>query len=187
MSQKENQRVALTKRLLQEGLLRLLKEKSIYKINVTELCQESGINRATFYKHYQTPFDVLTDMGDSMAQEFMASQDLEAFRENPDHGAFLTDMCRYLFQHAEKMKVLIQYNMDDEISNLFNAIPQSRALLEDCLKDNFEKSEVPLVSTFIYSGSYHLIRRWIMEGIPKSPEEIAEILFRLGTSGWGKG
>lgn len=49
---KDDQRVTLTKRLLQEGLLRLLETKEIDKINVTELCRESGINRATFYRHY---------------------------------------------------------------------------------------------------------------------------------------
>ena len=45
---KENQRIAVTKRMLQEGLLRLLRTQPIDKIKVTELCEESGINRATF-------------------------------------------------------------------------------------------------------------------------------------------
>ena len=51
MAQKENQRITLTKKLLQEGLLRLLEVKTLDNISVTELCRESGINRATFYNH----------------------------------------------------------------------------------------------------------------------------------------
>ena len=62
MAQKENQRIALTKKLLQEGLLRLLETKSLDKISVTELCRESGINRATFYNHYNSPQELLTDI-----------------------------------------------------------------------------------------------------------------------------
>ena len=54
MAQKENQRIALTKKLLQEGLLRLLETKTLDKISVTVLCRESGINRATFYNHYNS-------------------------------------------------------------------------------------------------------------------------------------
>ena len=41
--EKENQRVVVTKRLLKEGLLRLLENKNIDKINVTELCWESTV------------------------------------------------------------------------------------------------------------------------------------------------
>lgn len=49
--EKNNQRVVLTKRLFKEGLLRLLENKGMDEISVAELCRESGINRATFYRH----------------------------------------------------------------------------------------------------------------------------------------
>lgn len=39
MNRQENQRVALTKRLLKEQLTTLLQKKSIQKITVVELCQ----------------------------------------------------------------------------------------------------------------------------------------------------
>ena len=68
MAQKENQRIALTKKLLQEGLLRLLETKTLDKISVTELCKESGINRATFYNHYTSPFDLLNSVEDKLAE-----------------------------------------------------------------------------------------------------------------------
>ena len=69
MAQKENQRIALTKKLLQEGLFRLLETKSLDRISVTELCRESGINRATFYNHYTSPQDLLTDAEKRMTAE----------------------------------------------------------------------------------------------------------------------
>ena len=37
-----NQRVAVTKRMIKEGLMRLLGKKSLEKITITELCQEAG-------------------------------------------------------------------------------------------------------------------------------------------------
>ena len=57
---KDDQRIALTKRLLREGLLRLLSKTDLNKISVTQLCIESGINRATFYRHYEEPRDILS-------------------------------------------------------------------------------------------------------------------------------
>ena len=49
---KDDQRTKLTKRLLREALLLLLEKNDINKIAVTQLCQQAGINRATFYRHY---------------------------------------------------------------------------------------------------------------------------------------
>lgn len=58
----KNQCRTLTKRLLKESLIKLLKEKDIQKISITELCNEAGINRTTFYSHYSSQYDVLKDM-----------------------------------------------------------------------------------------------------------------------------
>ena len=46
--QKENQRVMLTKQLLKESLIYLMKKKEIQKVSVSELCHNAGINRVTF-------------------------------------------------------------------------------------------------------------------------------------------
>lgn len=62
VAMKDDQRIALTKRLLREGLLRLLSKTDLNKISVTQLCIESGINRATFYRHYEEPRDILNDI-----------------------------------------------------------------------------------------------------------------------------
>ena len=52
---KEYQRVAISKRMLKEALLDLLKDKPIDAVTVSELCQMAQINRTTFYRHYETP------------------------------------------------------------------------------------------------------------------------------------
>ncbi len=54
-NKKINMRVAVTKRMLKEGLLRCLETKDLEEITISELCKEAGINRATFYKHFNTP------------------------------------------------------------------------------------------------------------------------------------
>ena len=59
---KSDMRVTLTKRLLKEGLLRMLERETLSKISITELCEESGVNRATFYKHYESPAMILRDI-----------------------------------------------------------------------------------------------------------------------------
>ena len=52
MNTKDNQRVRLTKRLLRESIIKLLGKQTIYDITVSQLCEDAGINRSTFYKYY---------------------------------------------------------------------------------------------------------------------------------------
>lgn len=105
--EKGNQRVMLTKRLLKEGLLRLLQQKELGEINVSELCRESGINRATFYRHYNSPGDVLTEMGAELIGEIEGLA-----REITDIQGARTCMekiCAYLYANSDRVRLLVKY------------------------------------------------------------------------------
>ena len=75
MERTENQRVRLTKRLLLEALLLLIEKKHISQVSVTELCAKAGINRATFYKHYGTPNDILSEVSRRYTREMLHLQE----------------------------------------------------------------------------------------------------------------
>ena len=45
--EKRNQRVVLTKQMIHTAFLRLLQNKSIRNISISELCDAAGINRTT--------------------------------------------------------------------------------------------------------------------------------------------
>ena len=45
---------------IRQAFTKLLREKPIQRIAVKELCQEAGVNRSTFYAHYQDIYDLLT-------------------------------------------------------------------------------------------------------------------------------
>ena len=51
MAGKSDARVRYTQRALKQALLTLLKEKSVNKITVKEVCALAELNRATFYSH----------------------------------------------------------------------------------------------------------------------------------------
>ena len=184
MATKENQRVILTKRLLYEALLRLLEKKSLQKITITELCAQAGINRATFYKHYSTPKDVLTDKMHHLIQDFMDSESSEYSDTLPISQEHLEKVCQYLYDNADLVKVLIENNMDSEISCILNNIPPKLSLLRRDLNQELDDDSLKLLSNFICFGGYCLIRQWILEDIPKTPQEISSLLFEISTRGW---
>ena len=56
MAGKSDARVRYTQHALKQALLTLLKEKSVNKITVKEVCELAELNRATFYSHYSDCF-----------------------------------------------------------------------------------------------------------------------------------
>lgn len=115
---KDDQRIALTKRLLREGLLRLLSKTDLNKISVTQLCIESGINRATFYRHYEEPRDILNDIKYEIFQEVSAFAEKAASKG--DTRKWLELACCYFYEHSDILKILFRYRTDDDFVLFLN-------------------------------------------------------------------
>ncbi|MEE1357349.1 MAG: TetR/AcrR family transcriptional regulator [Clostridia bacterium] len=58
---KSDKRLLRTKKAIISALIELLTVKDISDITVTELTQKAGINRKTFYLHYDRIEDIITD------------------------------------------------------------------------------------------------------------------------------
>lgn len=165
-----NQRVTVTKRMLKEGLMRLLKDKPLDKISITELCREAEINRTTFYRHYEWPRDVLTEM----QTDFLA-ETLDHFQKPMTAG----DTERFficLADHAELVKLFFQYNSDTDWMALFTRI-YTNFPAKQMMKvlQNIDEIHAELLFTYLAGGAYFLARKWIIEDMPVSPKEVAAI------------
>ncbi len=179
-----NQRIALTKRLLHEGLLRIIERKPLDKINVSELCNEAGINRATFYRHYNVPRDVLVDMQSQFAESIQSSLDMTALINSPYQ--YVEQLCTYLYEHRELVKIFIRNNSEEDIICLFDEffftlLGENKTLTKGVVLDN---NEIKLVSSYMAGGGYFMLRRWLLEGIDKSPKEIAKLVLSFAHSNW---
>lgn len=183
MAQQENQRVALSKRLLKEGLLRLLEGGTrLEDVNVSALCRESGINRATFYRHYACPRDVLVDQERDMMRE------LEKKLKRPTSAVevmqYLEQICTYLYEHRDLVKILIHSKTDEDLVELLRFCNQRVWDMRDEVQPMrlLDQDSMNLVSTFLCSGSYYLIRQWLTEDIRKTPGEVAQLLYGMTIS-----
>ena len=58
-----------TARLMDEALLALLAKKNYEFITVKEICEKAGVNRSTFYLHYETVNDLLTESVEYIAKQ----------------------------------------------------------------------------------------------------------------------
>ena len=62
MPRQTDVRVQKTKERLSASLLSLLKEKSIEKVSICEICNRAGVNRNTFYSHYLSVKELLEEI-----------------------------------------------------------------------------------------------------------------------------
>ena len=177
--EKENQRVAISKRLLKEALLRLLKEKDIGKISITELCREAGINRATFYRHYHIPQDVLVDIEMGFIEKAQSIAPLPAAMS--DIMPYLEKLFTYIYDNGEVARLLIRSNTENHLVHMLDrccfAILETKTASQDAFL--FDKTNLKLLSAFLGGGGYYLVRAWLMGDSSKTPKEIAQFMFEL--------
>lgn len=173
---KENQRIVITKRMLKEGLLRLLETKTLDKIHISELCAEAGVNRATFYRHYQTPYDVLMELELDFARGVSTlSRSPKSMQEAEKD---LEAACAYMYEHADIVRTLLRCNTANEVELLLNNFFKR---FWELRKDQpgfaeLDEMTVRAITTMLGGGAYCLLRQWILEDIPKTPKEIAAIM-----------
>ena len=63
---------------MDRALLELLEEKELTYITVKELCKRAGVNRSTFYLHYETMGDLLAEAVEYMERRFLSYFEPEA-------------------------------------------------------------------------------------------------------------
>ena len=57
---------------MDEALLALLEEKDLEYITVKEICRQAGVNRSTFYLHYETISDLVNEALEMINQRFLS-------------------------------------------------------------------------------------------------------------------
>lgn len=69
---------------MDDALVSLLQEKSLEFITVKEICQRAGVNRSTFYLHYETIDDLLSECVENTGKKFVSyfENSDSAFAEN---------------------------------------------------------------------------------------------------------
>lgn len=183
MESRENQRVVLTKRLLLEALLSVLETKHVRDISVTELCRKAGINRTTFYKHYSTPNDVLEELEKEYTAQIMQLQNDQAAMSAEKR---IEASCIFLYENRKMVQLLIRNGMDEKMATtaLIRLFQQAAVSAPEIADSHVDETDQKLMITYIVNGCYSLLRSWLTEDLPKSPGEIAKLIYRLATHGW---
>lgn len=167
----------VTKRALEQSLKNLLLKKPLSKITISDLTEDCGMNRMTFYYHFKDIYDLvewtcLTDAKraldekktyDTWQQGFL--QILEAVQANKP---FIMNV--YHCVHREQVEIYLRPLVEDLILNVVNEEADGLNVREE------DKTFIVQAYSYIFIG---IMLDWIKEDMKENPQEIVERLNKL--------
>lgn len=180
-----DRRTKYTKMVLQNSLFELLKQKSIDKITVTDICHLADINRGTFYYYYTDVFDLLNQIENELYENFLVyfNQYLESSERNT--YLLMIKLFEYLKQEKKIFKVFFSQNGDkDFIKRVY--LTAYTSVIEEwkSQKTNLDPQQLDKIFLFVANGSISLIQNWFNTGLKESPEELASFINNLSEFGY---
>lgn len=170
-------RVRYTKKVIQESFFKLLKQMPVNKITVKGICDLSEINRATFYKYYTDPFDLMRQIENAY---LLGMQKLIEKADNTNIIATLTVILTAIKENPETYTLLISENGDNTFIN--RVITDSYRMKKSDLKTLFPsmtETHQQWMYFFMTQGCISILIDWIKNGMKEEPTEIAQFINKL--------
>ena len=173
-----DRRVKYTKMVLRQSLLELMRSQPVSRITVTALCSRADINRNTFYTHYGSPAEVLSEIEADLMREIQ--QSLETLLEVEQVTDMLVEILRAIAGQRALCRVLFSETGDPAFLPRILSIAHDHSMAAwRKAKPALADEQMEMLYAFFSQGSAAVIRRWIMQEDGMPPEALAAFLQQL--------
>ena len=172
--------------LMDEALIQLLEKKEYEFITVKEICEKAGVNRSTFYLHYESIDDLLIETIEMINKRFNHAFDNETIepRKMDKEKLYLindTYLIPYLNFIKENKKV---YKLIHKNPNIFRYKETYEKLYNDLFsvildKYGVSKEEKEYVFVYFSFGLVAIIQKWIENDCKDDVERLVKIMKRV--------
>jgi len=172
---------------MDEAFLTILEKKDFSYVTVKEICEAAGVNRSTFYLHYETMADLLSESVSHMNEQFLAhmEKDSEAFvtklRDCPMEELYLITP-EYLMPYLgyiEKHKRLFGTAMENAaVLGMDRSYDRMFRHVFVPILDRYGVSERdrPYIMAFYIHGLMAIISEWLKNDCTDSVEYIVDMI-----------
>ena len=183
MSNPTDLRVIKTRQAIRIALISLLSEKELSDITISELSAREQVNRKTFYRHYRSISDVVTEFENELLSDFsdiLKTSNTSIF----NIGSVLGEISALISSNQEYFVKLLKLN--PELFSTGRVKAMLRRAIEIALRDvcvvNDEQT-LHALSEFTVSGVLSLYSGWFDSGCTGSLDVITDIARRMTTDG----
>lgn len=172
---------------MDEALLDLLEEKDLEYITVKEICRQAGVNRSTFYLHYETIDDLVNEALEMINQRFLSyfpQREDEVLgnmsgRERKElilvTREYLLPYLHFIRDHKKVYRAAFR-NLGSMGANT-----RYRELKQYILGPILERFEIPAASRPYYIAYYiegiaAIVKEWLRQDCGDEVETIADII-----------
>ena len=172
-----------TARLMDEALLLLLEKKDFEYITIKEICEKAGVNRSTFYLHYETTTDLLRE-----SIEYLNKELQNKYRDNKINvdGGSLDDLLLFKPEYSVPYLEFLKEHKTAFMAaiskpELFGVNQTFNKMYESIFEPILQRYSVPdkakrYMLAFYMNGIHAIIIEWIKQGCKDEIAFIAELI-----------
>ena len=172
--------------LMDEALLFLLEKKDFEFITIKEICEKAGVNRSTFYLHYESVDDLLVEAIELINNRFMSAFNHEIINPNTStkEDLFLINdkyIIPYLNLIKEHKKIYQLIHNKPYLFNNQNAFKKLYKSLFEIILDIYGvlDEEKEYVFSYFSSGVLSIIDKWIEKDCEDDVYMISNLMKKL--------
>lgn len=172
---------------MDEALIALLNEKDFEYITIKEICQKAGVNRSTFYLHYENTRDLLEETVRYLINQFRSYFPIDTqritdqFQNTPLEELnyiseqYILPYLSYIRDNRKVLGIALEHSNHFGFDRIYQRLFQHifHPILD---RFRFPEAEQPYVMAFYLNGIHAIIQQWIKNDCEDSIESICNIL-----------
>ena len=172
-------RIVRTRRRLQEALFDLARERGIDHVSVSDIAEQAGVNRTTFYQHYSDKETLLADALDAVAAESGASlEGIDQWADEPP--AVLVGYLTHVDHHADLYRrVYLEPGYGVVLARLRDHVHDAVHQLAGAAPDRSPDVPLEVIAAGVAGSVIGVIGAWLQREPREGPEEAAGWVWRI--------
>ena len=168
----QDRRSLLSRRLLKDSLIELMKTRSLHEISVKKLCETADVNRSTFYRYYESPYELYDEILEDVGRDIRGL--IDRTPEGPARiRGILTDVLTYVEQNRPLILVLLSDRGNVGVGERLSGIISE-------MTENDNRTELFSYCTqFISAGLINIVWLWLNKEERRPPKEMAALVNAL--------
>lgn len=154
----------LTREAIETALLRLLEEKSLAQITISELVSKAGVSRNAFYRNYRSKEAICEHILLTIVRPIFRR--IKSFNlKTQAYQAWL-----YLFQETKKQAHILKLIFQQQLGNLVTDIVARRLIAYQKFKG---KKHSSYITSFWSNAIVSVLSNWVADNMLVPEEEMA--------------